>query len=269
MADPNEQRGNRKLTAIMAAASAGYNSVLKELLALPGANVRATGKNDKTALMYAAVGGRVEAISILLEAGADVNAADGYGWTALMDASNWGQVDAVRVLLDFPGINATARDKGGKDARAIAEKQGKSHVVELLDDFLNAPCSVEVLISGGQTGADSVPFGIAAALGLRIKGFMPKGFKRSDGKGEEIARRHGLREGTGGFGWKDRKNAESADACIAFLCTKVGCWLGAGRRAPLWLPSVRPCVRSGAGDIASFWACLCCDGSPGACCRLA
>lgn len=49
--DVNEQRGDRRLSVVMAAAGAGYMPVLRELLTLPGADVRVTGKNKKTALM--------------------------------------------------------------------------------------------------------------------------------------------------------------------------------------------------------------------------
>jgi len=74
-------------------------------------------------------------------------------------------------------------------------------------------------ISGGQTGADSIPFAVFERLGVALKGYLPKDFKRNDGRGREVAERYGLTEGEGGYKWRDTKNAESADACVAFLTT--------------------------------------------------
>ncbi|KAJ6242463.1 cyclin-dependent kinase inhibitor-related protein [Anaeramoeba flamelloides] len=80
-----------------------------------------------------------------------------------------------------------------------------------------------VIISGGQTGADSIPFKIFRLLkkkGVKIKGWMPKGFKRLDGKGSKIAQKYGLREGKGGYHCRNKKNVEECDAIIGFLTSK-------------------------------------------------
>jgi len=82
------------------------------------------------------------------------------------------------------------------------------------------PYLPSVFITGGQTGADSIPLGVYEEFGIKLDGYMPKGFARSDGDGAEIAARHGLREGEGGHSWRDRKNVELADAVCAFLTTK-------------------------------------------------
>eukprot|EP00928_Gymnodinium_smaydae_P037157 TRINITY_DN25832_c0_g1_i1.p1 TRINITY_DN25832_c0_g1~~TRINITY_DN25832_c0_g1_i1.p1 ORF type:complete len:274 (+),score=24.95 TRINITY_DN25832_c0_g1_i1:30-824(+) len=74
-------------------------------------------------------------------------------------------------------------------------------------------------VSGGQVGADSAPFSVYEDLGVALRGYMPKGFERADGRGREIAARYGLAEGQGGYKWRDMRNAESADACLAFLTT--------------------------------------------------
>mmetsp|Transcript_27428 Transcript_27428/g.78808 ORF Transcript_27428/g.78808 Transcript_27428/m.78808 type:complete len:335 (-) Transcript_27428:22-1026(-) len=78
----------------------------------------------------------------------------------------------------------------------------------------------QVFVSGGETGADSIPFSVSKDLGVGLKGFMHIGFRRSDGKGREVAARYGLEEGQGGHKWRDMRNAESADACVAFLTTQ-------------------------------------------------
>ncbi len=53
-------------------------------------------------------------------------------------------------------------------------------------------------VTGGQTGADTVPILVYEELGISLKGFMPKDFRRDDGKGREIAEKHNLTEGEGG-----------------------------------------------------------------------
>lgn len=77
--------------------------------------------------------------------------------------------------------------------------------------------SVEMFVSGGQTGGDSIPLLVHDRLGVAVSGYMPRDFHRDDGRGREIAERYGLKEGEGGYSWRDKKNAAVSDALIAFL----------------------------------------------------
>lgn len=77
--------------------------------------------------------------------------------------------------------------------------------------------SVEMFVSGGQTGGDSIPLLVHDTLGVAVSGYMPRDFRRDDGRGRDIAARYGLTEGDGGFSWRDKKNAAVSDALIAFL----------------------------------------------------
>eukprot|EP00929_Paragymnodinium_shiwhaense_P041773 TRINITY_DN21696_c0_g1_i1.p1 TRINITY_DN21696_c0_g1~~TRINITY_DN21696_c0_g1_i1.p1 ORF type:complete len:225 (-),score=25.72 TRINITY_DN21696_c0_g1_i1:488-1162(-) len=78
----------------------------------------------------------------------------------------------------------------------------------------------EVLVSGGQTGGDSIAIASYEALGIKLAGYFPRNFARSDGRGAEIAKAHpSLLEGQGGNAWRDKANAAQADACLAFLTT--------------------------------------------------
>jgi ankyrin repeat protein len=53
--DVNTTKGYHQNTILMAAAGAGFDHVVTQLLAIGGVDVGATGKNDKTALMFAYV----------------------------------------------------------------------------------------------------------------------------------------------------------------------------------------------------------------------
>jgi len=74
-------------------------------------------------------------------------------------------------------------------------------------------------VTGGEVGADSIPFECHAELGIGVTGYMPEGFKRSDGRGKEIADKYGLKEGKGSYPWRDEANARSSDALLGFLST--------------------------------------------------
>ena len=78
----------------------------------------------------------------------------------------------------------------------------------------------QLFVTGGQTGADSIPLSVYRDLGVGVTGWMPRGFLRDDGRGSEVAQQHGLREGEGSYGWRDRANAAESDACLALLTTK-------------------------------------------------
>jgi ankyrin repeat protein len=70
---------------------------------------------DVTVLMFA----RTTAIAAaLIEFGADVNAQAKDGTTALMNAAVWGRVEVLRVLLDCGAI-ATTRQNGRRKATAL------------------------------------------------------------------------------------------------------------------------------------------------------
>lgn len=53
---------------------------------------------------------------------------------------------------------------------------------------------LEVVISGGQTGVDLAALIAAKASGLKTGGWMPKGFRRLDGKFPEMAKEFGVKE---------------------------------------------------------------------------
>jgi hypothetical protein len=106
-----------------------------------------------------------------------------------------------------------------------------------------ATLSLKCLVTGGNTGADSIAFHTfdqcGQALGFSVKGFMPQGYSRADGTGEMIAAKYGLLEGSTGpltttlrngelqtttygnkYEWRDTANMMQSDALVAFLTTQ-------------------------------------------------
>lgn len=120
---------------------------------------------------------------------------------------SWGETDLPSAdLLD--AVEAQAKLAGVRRRPSSTPWCG-AHGHHLPSEF----------VSGGQTGADSVPFSVYEQLGVHLRGYMPRHFLRGDGEGLPIAIWYGLCEGEGGYSWRDRKNAETSDACCAFLTT--------------------------------------------------
>ncbi|KAF2111818.1 ankyrin repeat-containing domain protein [Lophiotrema nucula] len=118
-----------------------------ELLVNNRASLDAKDVNGKTALIYAAMNGFLEAVNSLLRAGAQVNAKDLAGLTPLMCASlvRWDETvetpwwhplarkDIVQRLLDRGAI-LDATDKRGWTAVMCAADGGDVHMVKFLFD---------------------------------------------------------------------------------------------------------------------------------------
>ena len=102
-----------------------------EALVARGADVRAVNDDGFGALHAAAEVGYAAVVPWLLGKGVDIEARTGRGHTALQIACALGHVDAATALLDA-GADAGAGPPGAT-AREIAEAEGKSDVVALLD----------------------------------------------------------------------------------------------------------------------------------------
>lgn len=89
-----DEAGNPAL--VLAAAERSFK-VLRTFLAIPGTEVDVVNPDDETALMYTALHGNVEAAQELLERGAQVNRT---GWTPLHYAATGGDLAMVRLLLE-------------------------------------------------------------------------------------------------------------------------------------------------------------------------
>ena len=97
--DARDQSG---VTPLMFASRYPRNADKIEFLIEKGANVNAaTFQSRYTPLMYAAVGGELENVKVLIANGANVNATDSNGYSALMLAGERGKNAIVNLLIDY------------------------------------------------------------------------------------------------------------------------------------------------------------------------
>jgi len=81
----------------IASIAEGNMDAAKILLEKGGADANAKDKEDTTALMFAAYGGQIEMVKLLLAKGAEVNVKDKEDTTALMFASFKGHAEVVKT----------------------------------------------------------------------------------------------------------------------------------------------------------------------------
>lgn len=76
---------------------------------------------------------------------------------------------------------------------------------------------IELVISGGQSGADQAGWRAAKAAGIPTGGFMPRGFKTEDGPRPEFAELYGAKEmPTADYGLRTDANVREADWVVWF-----------------------------------------------------
>ena len=114
-------------SAILLAAMGGRVAVLKRLVEY-GVPISGAGWHP---LHYAAFAGHFEIVEFLLTKGALVDAKAPNGQTPLMLAAGQGHAACVRILIDS-GADLAITDPDGRTALNIAEQKGMSEIVELL-----------------------------------------------------------------------------------------------------------------------------------------
>lgn len=95
-ADPNTIDPKRGPALVLAAANRSQ-AALKALLESPETNVDITNDKDETALMQASLIGDLPTVQLLLAKDAEVNKT---GWTPLHYAATGGHIDIVKLLLE-------------------------------------------------------------------------------------------------------------------------------------------------------------------------
>jgi uncharacterized protein len=119
-----------------------------------GADPNATSEEGQTALMTAALTGKVPAMRVLLAAGAKVNVAEPVrGQTALMWAASEGNEGAAEMLIEF-GAGVKLKSKAGFTPLLFAVRNG--HIE-----------AAKVLLNHGANVNDVAPDG-TSALGMSV-----------------------------------------------------------------------------------------------------
>jgi ankyrin repeat protein len=122
-----EVRTERDESPLMLAALKGYTDLCKKLIARD-ADVNKPGW---TPLHYAATGGHLETMRLLLDHHAYLDAASPNGSTPLMMAAKYGSIDAVRLLLDS-GADPSLKNSLGMTAIEFAAEAQRDDVVAIL-----------------------------------------------------------------------------------------------------------------------------------------
>lgn len=151
--DSVDRDGN---TLLMLAARAGRLRSL-ELLLKNRANVLITNKYNDSAVMLAALRGKLEIVAALVAAGADL---DPEGWTPLIYAAFEGHTEIVRLLLQ-QDVDIDARAPNGMTALMAAARNGYAESVQLLMD---EDADHEARTPQGQTAMDLAKAGKHTAV---------------------------------------------------------------------------------------------------------
>lgn len=123
-ADSADKQGN---TLLQITSRAGDLPMVNALLAFK-ANPKLRNALGETALMLAAVEGRVDVVRRLIDAGSEIN---GEGWTALHYAAWKGHVEVCKLLID-KGAEIDARGPNGITPVMMAVRSGDLETVKLL-----------------------------------------------------------------------------------------------------------------------------------------
>jgi ankyrin repeat protein len=122
-----EWRSPKDESPLMIAAFKGYQDLVRKLIARD-ADVNKTGW---TPLHYAATGGRVEIILLLLDENAYIDAESPNKSTPLMMAAMYGSTAAVRALLEA-GADPTLRNELGLSAVDFAQRANRPDAAETI-----------------------------------------------------------------------------------------------------------------------------------------
>ena len=122
-------------TPLHCAATEGHLNCAQELLK-HGANVNAQDDGGQTPLHQAAINGNLTIVQEFLKnhATININAKNVNNWTPLHCAAKWSRRECVEELLQH-GADFEAKTNDGKTAKYLAEEEGHSDIVELLQNY--------------------------------------------------------------------------------------------------------------------------------------
>ena len=122
-----EARNAQDESPLMIAALKGDRMAAEKLIARDAA----VNKPGWTPLHYAATGGHLEIIRLLLEHYAYIDAESPNGSTPLMMAARYGSIDAVKLLLE-EGADPTLKNEQGLSAVDFAKSAGRDAEAETI-----------------------------------------------------------------------------------------------------------------------------------------
>lgn len=128
-----EARNKADESPLMIAALHGQLGIARELIA-KGADVNKPGWAP---LHYAATGGHLDIMSLLLEHSAYIDAASPNGTTPLMMAASYGTPAAVKLLLD-EGADPTLKNQQGLTAINFAQRAHRQDSADLIAAAIRA-----------------------------------------------------------------------------------------------------------------------------------
>lgn len=115
---------------LLQAAEKGDIGAVVEQLNEKGASVRAKNNNGVSALIFAANGGHVELVQLLLDSyGADMNDRSNDWKTPFLCATRWCHLPVMRMLAER-GADVTIHDREGMNAVMLAVASGNKECVE-------------------------------------------------------------------------------------------------------------------------------------------
>ena len=146
--------------------------VAEVLIDFPKTDVEWQSSDGETALMIAALKGQLPEARRLIARGADVNKT---GWTPLHYAASGGHLDMIRLLLEHHAY-IDAESPNGSTPLMLAAKYGSREAVKLLldegaDPRLKNQLGLTAIDFAYQAGRSDVADGIAA----QIRNALPKG----------------------------------------------------------------------------------------------
>eukprot|EP01032_Pedospumella_encystans_P016176 gene16176-18464_t len=136
-------------TALINAAMAGKVDLVKSLLK-DGADINQRGRDGDTALILACYSNQAEVAKVLLDSGAKINVASKKGGdTALILAAHEGHLDIVNLLLQYP-VQLNLKNNTGFTALIIAAARNYTDIcAALLDHDRRERVAVQLLLDRG------------------------------------------------------------------------------------------------------------------------
>ncbi len=169
--DPNT-RNPKGLSGLYLALREPSPKAARVLIEWPTTDLEARTEKDESALMIAALDGRMELAQLLIDKGAHVNKT---GWTPLHYAATNGHLDVMRLLLDrYAYIDAESPNS--TTPLMMAARYGTAAAVKLLLDEGADP------LLKNQLGLNAIDFAnqvdrkeIADLIAARVRLSLPKG----------------------------------------------------------------------------------------------